>query len=251
MGSAVLWGTIAASSLFIGAVLGIVRTWPSALIGSVLAFGGGALIASVSFELAEEGIRVGGPWVVGAGLAVGALAYYLANRAVSSIGSGTWRLHRHRGVVVHSQDTRREAGGTSLAVGAVLDGIPEQLVLGIGLAGGAGVSASLLVAIFVSNLPESIGSSSDMLRSGSSRSKVTWLWLAVTVVCAASTVLGYLVADLATGQLRGAIDGFAAGALLVMLVDSLVPEAQRKTGNTAGLVTVLGFALAAFLSLLS
>ncbi|MEH0111340.1 hypothetical protein V6N00_16640 [Tersicoccus sp. MR15.9] len=247
---ALLWGTVAASSLLIGAVLGIVRSWPNRLVGGVLAFGGGALIASVAFELAEEGIQRGGPWPVGIGLAAGALSYYLANRLVSG---GNHRLlphRRHHGVST-SHDARRQAGGTSLAVGAVLDGIPEQLVLGIGLAGGAGVSASLLVAIFVSNLPESIGSSSDMLSSGSSRRRVAGLWVAVTVVCLASTVLGYLIADLATGGLRGFIDGFAAGALLVMLVDSLIPEAQQKAGNTAGLVTVLGFALATFLSLVA
>ncbi|GGC98841.1 membrane protein [Tersicoccus solisilvae] len=245
---ALLWGTVAASSLLIGAILGIVRSWPSALVGGVLAFGGGALIASVAFELAEEGIERGGPWPVGVGLAAGALSYYLANRLVSGEGLTPYR-RRHPGR--RSQDSRRQSGGTSLAVGAVLDGIPEQVVLGIGLAGGAGVSASLLVAIFVSNLPESIGSSSDMLASGSSRRRVIGLWVAVSVVCLASTVLGYLIADLATGGLRGLIDGFAAGALLVMLVDSLVPEAQQKSGNTAGLVTVLGFALAAFLSLVA
>lgn len=243
---ALLWGTIAASSLLIGAVLGIVRTWPNRLVGAVLAFGGGALIASVAFELAEEGFATGGPWTVGIGLVTGALVYYLANRLVSGQGLP---LPGRRGALRHSQDSRRAAGGTSLAVGAVLDGIPEQLVLGIGLAGGTGVSAPLLVAIFVSNLPESIGSSSDMLSSGTSRRRVVGLWVAVTVVCLGATVLGYAIADLATGGLRGFIDGFAAGALLVMLVDSLVPEAQQKAGNTAGLVTVLGFALAAFLSL--
>ncbi|OMH31243.1 ZIP family metal transporter [Tersicoccus sp. Bi-70] len=246
---ALLWGTVAASSLLIGAILGIVHTWPKRLVGGVLAFGGGALIASVSFELAEEGIQRGGPWPVGIGLAAGALSYYLANRLVSGQGLPVGGHHGRR--FRHSQDSRRHAGGTSLAVGAVLDGIPEQLVLGIGLAGGAGVSASLLVAIFVSNLPESIGSSSDMIASGSSRRRVTGLWIAVTVVCLASTVLGYLIADLATGGLRGFIDGFAAGALLVMLVDSLIPEAQEKAGNTAGLVTVLGFSLATFLSLVA
>lgn len=250
MSSAVLWGIVAASSLLIGAVLGVARPWPPRLVGAVLAFGGGALIASIAFELAEEGVGTGGPVAVGLGLAVGALTYFFADRAVSRLGSGRRHGRRHAAQRDSSQG-RRTQGGTALAVGAFLDGIPEQAVLGIGLASGSGVSAALLVAIFVSNLPEAIGSASDMVASGASKAKTVGLWVGVSVVCALATVVGYLAADVATPSARGVIDGFAAGALLVMLVDSLVPEAREKAGEVAGLVTVLGFALAAALSLLS
>lgn len=115
-------------------------------------------------------------------------------------------------------------------MGAFLDGIPEQAVLGIGIAGGSGVSTALMVAIFVSNLPEAIGSSNDMHEAGASRKKIFLLWVAVAAVCALSTVAGFTIADLTSGSVRGAIDGFAAGALLVMLVDSLIPEANEKAG---------------------
>ena len=108
----------------------------------------------------------------------------------------------------------------------------------------------LLVAIFVSNLPEAVGSSTDMLSGGRSKRSVLLLWLAVSVVCAAATGAGYLVADLASSSARGAIDGFAAGALLTMLIDSMAPEAQEKARDYAGLLTVVGFATAAGLSLL-
>ena len=121
-------------------------------------------------------------------------------------------------------------------------------MLGIGLATGKGVSVALLVAIFVSNLPESIGSATDMRRSGRSKHLVVGLWAAVTVVCALATLGGYALAHAVGGGPKAAIDGFAAGALLVMLVDSMIPEAKRKAGNRAGLVTVLGFAVAAALS---
>jgi ZIP family zinc transporter len=143
------------------------------------------------------------------------------------------------------------AAGGPLALGALLDGIPEQAVLGIGIATGAGVSVSLLVAIFVSNLPEAIGSASEMRAGGKSRGQVLRLWLGVAAVCTAFTVIGYAVADAAGGNLKAGIDGFAAGALLVMLVDSMIPEASGKAGPTAGLVTTLGFAVAAGLSNLS
>ena len=231
---ALLWGGAAAVSLLVGALLALVRRWPDRWLGLVLGFGAGALIASISFELAEEGLDVGGAAPVAAGLAAGALAFFVADRLVSRAGA------RDGG----------GAAGSSLALGALLDGIPEQLVLGIGLATGGGVSAALLVAIFLSNLPESIGSSAHMLGAGKPRRTVLTLWGVVTVVCTAATVGGYLLSDWAGPSTRAAIDGFAAGALLVMLIDSMVPEAKDKAKDLAGLATVLGFAIAAGLSLL-
>jgi zinc transporter, ZIP family len=231
MGSALGWGALAASSLVIGALLGLAREWPGRWIGLVLAFGAGALVSSVSFELAEEGLKVGSGLSVGGGLAVGAFTYWGLNR----------QLDRHSG----------SGAGTALALGAFLDGIPEQLVLGIGIATGGGVSIALLVAIFVSNLPEAIGSASQMREAKRPPPVIRRLWIAVAVVCLLATLAGYGIADSVSGELQAGIDGFAAGALLVMLVDSMIPEATRKAGDTAGLVTTLGFAVAAGLSALS
>ena len=230
MGSALGWGALAASSLVIGALLGLARQWPDRAVGLVLAFGAGALVSAVSFELAQEGVEVGGGDAVGIGLAVGAFTYWGLARL----------LDRHSG-----------GAGTALALGAFLDGIPEQLVLGIGLATGGGVSIALLVAIFVSNLPEAIGSATQMRAAGRPPAVIRRLWLAVAAICVLATLGGYAIADTASGELQGGIDGFAAGALLVMLVDSMVPEATSKAGSTAGLVTTLGFAVAAGLSSLS
>lgn len=229
------WGAVAAASLALGAVLALVRDWRDGFVGGVLAFGAGALISSVAFELAQEGLRTGGPVPVAMGLTVGALTFYFADKAVSRIGG------RSGG----------GAAGLPLALGALLDGIPEQAVLGIGLAAGTGVSVALLVAIFISNLPEAIGSATDMRSSGKSGKSVVALWTAVSTVCALATLGGYAVARVAGGPVKAGIEGFAAGALLVMLVDSMVPEAKRKAGDQAGLVTVLGFAVAAALSQLT
>jgi ZIP family zinc transporter len=219
------WGALAASSLVIGGLVGLARRWPDALVGAVLAFGAGALISAVSFDLFEEGQRIGGPGTVAVGLALGALTYFVLDSLVDRLG----------------------AGG-SLALGALLDGIPEQMVLGIGIAAGEGVSASLLVAIFVSNLPEAIGASTDLRAAGRRPGTIRRLWLVVAGVCTLATVAGYALADATSGDLQAAIDGFAAGALLVMLIDSMIPEAARKAGRPAGLVTVVGFAVAAGLS---
>jgi zinc transporter, ZIP family len=219
------WGALAASSLVIGGIVGLLRPWPPVAVGLVLAFGAGALISAVSFDLFEEGQALGGPGTVAVGLAVGALTYFMLDRLVERMG----------------------AGG-ALALGALLDGIPEQMVLGIGIAAGEGVSLSLLVAIFVSNLPEAIGASTDLRDAGRPARTIRRLWVVVALACTLATVAGYALADATSGDLQANINGFAAGALLVMLVDSMIPEAARKAGRPAGLVTVVGFAVAAALS---
>jgi zinc transporter, ZIP family len=230
MGAAFGWGVVAASSLVLGMLLGLMRAWPDRLIGLVLSFGAGALISAVSFELFEEGVKVGGAVAVGLGLGAGAVVYFVLARAVEHMGPGGG------------------GGGTALALGAFLDGIPEQAVLGIGIAGGQGVSIALLVAIFVSNLPEAIGSAVDMRAGGAPVRQIRLLWLGVAAACALATPLGYGLARATGGHFQAAINGFAAGALIVMLVDSMIPEATTKSGRVAGLATTLGFAVAAGLS---
>jgi ZIP family zinc transporter len=226
VGAAIGWGAVAASSLVIGALVGLARPWPKKLVGLVLGFGAGALISAVSFELFEEGVRLAGGLPVAIGLGVGAVTYFVAAGRVAKMG-----------------------GGSALALGAFLDGIPEQMVLGIGLAGGESVSAGLLAAIFVSNLPEAIGGATDMRRHMHSDRQVILNWLWIAAFCAAATVVGYGIADIASNDLQAGINGFAAGALIVMLVDSMIPEATEQAGRTTGLVTTLGFAVAAGLSL--
>lgn len=210
--------------------------------GLVLAFGAGALISAVSFELAAEGIAVGSLGATAAGLAVGALTYFGLDGLIARHFSGG----RGRSGRAGASDP-----GIALALGAFLDGIPEQLVLGIGLAGGEGIGVGLLVAIFVSNLPEAIGSASEMRGAGTGRRTILLLWSAVAVICVLASAVGFAIADAASGELRAGIDGFAAGALLVMLIDSMIPEATRASGRVAGLVTTLGFAVATALSSIS
>jgi zinc transporter, ZIP family len=226
VGAALGWGALAASSLALGALIGLARPWPHKAIGLVLGFGAGALISAVSFELAEDGVKIAGGLPVAIGLGVGALTYFVASGRVAAMG-----------------------GGAALALGSFLDGIPEQMVLGIGLAAGDEVSIGLLAAIFVSNLPEGIGGATELRAAGRSRKQVLRLWLAVSVACALATPLGYALIDITSDDFQGAINGFAAGALLVMLVDSMIPDATEQAGRTTGLVTALGFAVGAGLSL--
>ncbi len=226
MAAALGWGALAASSLVIGALLSLARDWPERVVGLVLAFGAGALISAVSFELAEEGVAIGGAGPVGIGFALGAVTYFVLDGLVERRGSDP---------------------ASALALGAFLDGIPEQLVLGLGVAAGDEVSVGLLGAIFVSNLPEAIGSASEMRAQGRRKETILRLWIAVAVVCTLATVAGFAIADSLSGELEGGFNGFAAGALLVMLADSMIPEA-RKAGRVTGLATAFGFAVAAALS---
>jgi zinc transporter, ZIP family len=225
VGAAIGWGLLAASSLALGALIGLARPWPRKAVGLVLGFGAGALISAVSFELAEDGVKIAGGLPVAIGLGVGALTYFVASGRVAAMG-----------------------GGGALALGAFLDGIPEQMVLGIGLASGDEVSIGLLAAIFVSNLPEGIGGATELKAAGRSRKQVLRLWLAVAVACSLATPLGYALIDITSDEFQGGINGFAAGALLVMLVDSMIPDATEQAGRTTGLVTALGFAVGAGLS---
>jgi ZIP family zinc transporter len=204
------------------------------LIYLILGFGAGALV-SVSLELAAEGIRVGGYRVLAVGVAVGAITFYAADL-------GLQRLSGPQG---------QGGTGAALALGALLDGLPEQAVLGIGMARGEGVSAALSLAIFISNVPEAIGSATSMKESGTRPRTIVALWTAVAVLASLAYVGGHALQDVAGNVLQGGLNGFAAGALLVMLVGQMVPEAREKAHDHAGLAAVLGFALATGLSITS
>jgi ZIP family zinc transporter len=237
MGAAIAWGSLASFSLVLGAALALIRPWPKQVVGLILAFGAGALISAVSFELAEEGIKLGAHAATAIGLGAGALTYYFLNGLVE-----------RRGAARAGNRAAGAGGGTALALGAFLDGIPEQMVLGMSLAAGGGVSVGLLVAIFLSNLPEAIGSASAMQKSGRGGRDIMRLWIGVAVICLAGSIVGYALADSVGSSFEAGLDGFAAGALIVMLVDAMIPEARESGGEVAGLVTTLGFALGAGLS---
>ena len=226
MGAALGWGALAASSVLVGALLGCLRSWPTRPLGALLGFGAGALLSAISFELFDEGFQDGAVGVT-AGLAVGAVTYVVLNSRV---------------------ERRQQPGGSSLALGAFLDGVPEQLALGLSLVGGSHVSAGLLLAVFVSNVPEAIGSASESRDAGTPRGAILRLWAGVFVVSTLAAVVGYVVLDSAPDDVVAGIQGFAAGALIVMLVDTMIPDANRRLGETTGLFTTLGFAVAALIS---
>jgi zinc transporter, ZIP family len=241
MAEAAFWGAVGASSLLIGAVIAIAAPLPRRAIGLVLGFGAGTLISAMAFELTEEAFRLGGADAVTIGLALGALAYFAGDTVIERRGGGNR---------MSSMGEQSSESANALLLGAVLDGIPESAVLGITLLEGSGVGVAVLAAIFLSNLPEAISSTTGMRMTGQGAGRVLTTWAVVVVVSAISAALGYGLLDGASGNAVGLIQAFAGGAVLTMLVDTMIPEAFARGGRAVGLVTVLGFALAYLLSTL-
>lgn len=235
---ATAWGALGASSLLIGALLGATGRIHMRAVGLVLGFGAGALISAVSFELTEEAFELGGAGATSAGLALGALAFFAGDSVLHRRGAGDRKLVR----------AEEDASGTALLLGATLDGIPESIVIGITLLAGGEVSVAMLAAVFISNLPEGIGGASGMRAAGSSTTSVLASWTLVAGVCAISAGFGYTALDGASDELVALIQAFAAGGVLTMLIDAMIPDAYHQGGRTTGLLAVLGFALAALLS---
>ena len=234
---ALVWGAIGASSLLVGAVLAL-RTAPSSrTVGLVLAFGAGTLISAVAYELVPTETQQ--PVGVGLAIGLGAIVFYVGDTLVERMGG------EGRKDLDATPDTA--GSGLAIALGTVLDGIPESLVLGIGLALGGSISVAFLAAVFISNLPEAIGASVSLRASGRPARWIYGMWSVIVIVSALSAAIGFGVATQigSTGEL---IQAFAAGALITMIADTMIPEAFEHGGNVTGLATVLGFGLAALLS---
>ena len=242
--TAAAWGFVAASALPIGALAARWRMLTPRIIGAILAFGAGTLISAVTFELVEQAFRRADVWAVVIGLGMGATTFTAGDAAISR-----WGGRRHRGVGMSEKspdlatpDTTEESG-LPILLGAVLDGIPESLVLGITIATGDLVSITFVVAVFVSNVPESLASTRGLIAMGSSPRAVFGLWLSVAVMSSVFAAIGAMLDGLDQAVVA-VVQSFAAGALLALIADSLLPDAYRDSGLRTGLFVVLGFALA-------
>lgn len=237
------WGLIAASSLIVGALIAFAFDVPPRLQGVVLAFGAGILFGAVAYELVEDAAEASMIGVdVAIGFGAGAIVFYLGSLAIDrmSAGDGSGRLESRR-------DPR--AGGLATVLGAVLDGIPESIVLGLSLVPGGGVGFPVLVAVFLSNLPELLSASEDLLAGRFTRTRVIGLWVVVAVASGAAAAIGFALLDAAPLYLIVGMQAFAAGAILAMLAELMIPEAYEIGGRPVGLATALGFAVAAYLAL--
>ncbi|MCY1015024.1 ZIP family metal transporter [Pyxidicoccus sp. MSG2] len=235
-----LWGLLAGSALLMGAGVGYAFRLPVRLIAGIMAFGAGVLISALSFDLMDEAFHQGGFVPTALGFISGAGVYSLANLALANRGA----RHRKRSGQQPSESDS-EGSGTAIAVGALLDGIPESIVIGVSLIAGGAVSTVAVAAVFLSNVPEGLSSAAGMKRAGRSKGYIFGVWSSIALISGLASLVGYVVfRDLSPAVVAGTT-AVAAGAILAMLADTMIPEATEGTHNLTGLITVLGF-LAAF-----
>ncbi len=238
-----LWGLLSGSALLLGALIGWFVPLKQRVVAAIMAFGAGVLISALSFELMDEAWRQGGLKPVAGGFLAGALVYTLANYWLSHRGA----RHRKR-----SHECKRAAqadkhpnNSAALAFGALLDGIPESIVIGVSLLEGGAVGLVAVIAVFLSNIPEGLSSAAGMKAEGKRPLTVFALWSGIAIVSGIAATLGYSLFDGSPPEAVAFVQAVAAGAILAMIVDTMVPEAFEGTHDFAGLISVAGF-LAAF-----
>jgi ZIP family zinc transporter len=243
MSSAFLWGLFAGSSLLLGGVLALRLRISRSTLGLIMAFGAGVLISAVAYDLVEEAlVTTAGGGGVALGLAAGAMTFFVGDRMLDRWGGGG-----------RKRSGGEQASGAPLAIvlGIVLDGIPESIVIGLGLLAGGGVSVAIVGAVFLSNLPEAIAATTGLAASGWTHARIFGLWALVALVSALASVLGYTAFADASPRTIAFVLAFAAGAILTMLADTMMPEAFEHGGSKVGLATTFGFGLALALSTLA
>ena len=231
------WGLVAGLALLIGAALGFYLRVPQRLIAAIMAFGSGVLISALSFELMDEAFRRGGFNSTAIGFLSGAVVYTGANWVLA------WRGAKHRKRSGEQQPSEDQSGGSGLAiaVGALLDGIPESIVIGLSLLHGGAVSTTAVIAVFLSNLPEGLSSASGMKKAKRSPGYVFGVWGGIAVASGIAALVGYVTFRGFSPEIIAGTTAIAAGAILAMLVDTMIPEAFEVAHNFAGLSTVAGF----------
>ncbi len=233
------WGFVGGAALLVGAGLGLVFRVPGRVIGLVMAFGGGVLISAVAFELAADAFAQGGTFPLVIGVAAGALTFF----------AGDWLLDRRGGLHRKRSGGQQSAGvASAIVLGTVLDGIPESVAIGASLLDGGNIGAAMVAGVFLSNVPESLSAATGLRTAGRSAAWILGLWLGVAVLSSVAAGAGYALLGGASPEVVAVTQAFAAGAILTMLSDTMMPEAYEHGGNTAGLLTCLGFTTAFLLS---
>ncbi len=241
------WGLVGGSALVLGAGIAWLTPLSQRVIAAIMAVGSGVLISAVAFDLMDEAFRQGGFLATAAGFVGGAAIYTAANIYLSRrgarhrkrSGSGTGPDQPAAGTVHQGTDT-----GLAIAVGALLDGIPESVVIGVSLLDGTGVSAVTVAAVFLSNVPEGLSSAAGMKKAGRSPRYVFGVWGGIALASGVAALGGNLLLAGAAPGVIAAVTAVAAGAILAMLVDTMIPEATEATHDYSGLIAVLGFLLA-------
>lgn len=233
--NAFLWGLLATSSLVFGGLIASNFNLSKKIIGVIMGFGAGTLISAISYELIFDAVKIGkGTGFPAYGFFVGAFVFYFSDMLIARMGaakSSSTDGSQHSKLIV------------PMVLAIILDGIPESIIIGLGLFEGGTISIAMLAAVFISNLPEAIAGSSGMKSDGWSKHKITLLWLFIALICSFATVAGFSLFTTTSEKWLSFIQAFAGGAILMMLANSMIPEAYEHGGKHAGVATVLGFFL--------
>jgi ZIP family zinc transporter len=243
-----LWGLVAGSALLVGAAVGYGLRVPQKVIATVMAFGAGVLLSAVSFELVGEAYDQGGLAPAAIGTLAGAVAYTAGNVWLARRGARHRKRSGHRTDQAQPSEDQQSGSGLALAFGALLDGIPESAVIGVSLLDGGAVSLVTVAAVFISNVPEGLSSSAGMKKAGRGTAYVFGVWGAIAAASTLSAVLGYTVVGGFSPAVIAAVTAVAAGAILSMIADTMIPEAFEDAHLAIGLITVGGFLVSFALS---
>lgn len=236
--NAALVGGLAASSILVGFGLAGRGLTPR-LLGVIMGFGAGALLSAIAYELIPA-YDLSTPGTALA-VALGAVTFFVGDMLVDRRGGQDRKALK----------SAEQGSGAAIFIGTLLDNIPESLVLGMSLAVGGSVNIAFAAAVFVSNLPEGVAGTVNLQASGRSRPAIGRMWLTLVLISAAAAGIGFLLVKAVPAVDGHFIEAFAAGAMLTMLADTMMPEAFEHGGRLVGLVTVLGFMAAAALSVRS
>ena len=235
MAEAFLWGIVASSSLVLGALVALHFRIGLRTIGLIMGFGAGVLISAVAFDLVGEAAESStGQGAIVVGLFAGCAVFF----------GGDWLIDRLGGSKRKSAAGQESGSSLAIVLGTVLDGIPESMVIGLTIYEGGAVGAAFLVAVFISNLPESISSTSGLVDGGWEKARILWMWIAIATVSALASLAGYGLFQDSSPDTVAFVLAFAAGAILTMLADTMMPEAFEHGGKLVGIATTLGFAIA-------
>jgi ZIP family zinc transporter len=239
------WGLLSGSALVLGALIGYFRQVSARSIGLIMAFGSGVLISALAFELMEEAYKSGGLPATAGGFLFGALLYSAANYALSHQGA----KHRKRSSAkLQPKESDNPGSGTAIAIGALIDGIPESIAIGLTMLHGGTVSMAAVIAIFLSNIPESLSSTSGMKKAGRSARYIFSIWTGIALLSGVASFLGFVFFSQLSPGITSALIAVAAGGILAMLSTTMIPEAYEEAHDFIGIVTVLGFLAAFFLT---
>lgn len=215
------WGLVAGSALLVGTLIGYFSNLSSRAIAVITAFGSGVLISALAFDLMDEAYHRGGFVSTGLGFLAGAVVYTIANILLAMKGA----KHRKRSGEKQPSESEQPGSGLAIAIGALLDGIPESIVIGVSMIEGGSVGMVAVIAIFISYIPEGLSSSSGMRNAGRSAKYIFGIWGSIMLISAVASVIGYGVFRHFSDFVISLIIAIAAGAMLAMLVDTMIPEA--------------------------